>query len=115
VKVYVIPPEGPVRDEEIRDEAENELGSLDDMQSLVQGHVQMLRHPKRNDVSLWVNDDGKHMGLPMNERATSLMEGTLMPGDVIVGNMVITGADYRTGATLSVPENYDDLPKEWFE
>lgn len=43
--------------------------------------------------TMWLDDNGKLLGLPCNPIATELAVDTLMPTDFIVGGVVITGRD----------------------
>jgi hypothetical protein len=74
------------------------------LQTAVGGYLEHLGVPKRN-VDIWVNEEGKNVGLPMNSVATDLL-WTLAPDftgqDVLVGTVVITG--HNGPETASVPE-----------
>ena len=59
--------------------------TLKQLQGAVGGHIELLR-TKEGDFFL--NEEGKLIGLPYNEKATAFITQhvPLMPGDVIVGN-----------------------------
>lgn len=61
--------------------------TLGELQLLVGGYIEAL-YPAPGQV-LFINEDGKRLGLPVNRRATALMRGRLLPGDVIVGAAVL--------------------------
>ena len=58
-------------------------------------------------VTLWMNEEGKLMNLPVNELATTLWH-LLSPGmagvDVLCGAVVVTGGTDDEGDTLSIPD-----------
>jgi len=56
--------------------------------------------------TLWLNEEGKILGLPYNDLATYLVAGWLFPGDYIVGDCIVTGGTGPEGETLSL--DYDD-------
>jgi len=76
---------------------ESRLGehTLADLQREVGGYVQHLHGPHGED--LWVNEDGKLEGLPMNEKATEYLRdrGRIFTSDYIAGPMVITGISQK--------------------
>ena len=63
-----------------------------DLRYLVGGHVEAVALP--DGMTMYVNEEGKLMGLPMNGRATLLMP---YPGDYIVGVAVIVGSPTEDG------------------
>lgn len=59
------------------------------------------------DVTLWVNEEGKLIGLPVNELGTQLwyLLSPQMDGlDVLCGPVVVTGGCDSEGNTLSIPD-----------
>lgn len=59
-------------------------------------------------VTLWVNEEGKLQGLPVNAMATELwhMISPHMKGvDVLCGTVVVTGGCDDEGETLSIPDS----------
>ena len=82
---------------------------LADMQRIVGGYVEAV------DVSIadqrctiWLNEEGKLSGLPLNPSATKLAEGRLSPDDYIVGDVLITGGTGPEGETLPIPAEARD-------
>ena len=65
-------------------------------------HVTMVADGVKFDV--WLNEEGKLLGLPINLR---------VPGDVFVGNLVMTGSDARTGKTLGLSEAQLEAATKW--
>jgi hypothetical protein len=84
--------------------------SLPVFNDLVGGFIEGLSFPE-NEVSAYLNEDGKTMGLPVNQYADALVRQLLasehrrlMPGDVIVGPVVFMGyPDHDTGEDTDVP------------
>lgn len=88
---------------------------LTKMQEIVGGYVESLdlTHPGTGSIAtMWMNEDGKGEGLPVNDWANvvAIVGGWAgaFAGDYIVGTVFLTGFDPETGATL-------DLPEEWVE
>lgn len=78
------------------------------LQELVGGHIEMVT--LSDTLHGYINEDGKALDLPVNDRATKLaydwMIG-LVQGDVIVGNMVILSDDGE-GNETDVPSRMAD-------
>ena len=56
-------------------------------------------------LTLWVNEEGKMNGLPVNEYATKLFASEFGAGiDIIVGNAIITGGSNDEGETLGLAD-----------
>jgi hypothetical protein len=75
--------------------------TLDTLQSLVGGYIEAVT---RDGVAAYINDEGKHMGLPTNARATSYMLDARMifPFDLVVGDLVLVGVD-ADGMDTDIP------------
>jgi len=59
---------------------------------------------------MWLNEEGKLLGLPRNELATSLcqlMERPIAETDFIAGSVVFTGVDEQ-GDTVACPQSWID-------
>jgi hypothetical protein len=82
---------------------DNAREGLEDLQKLVGGYVESVPYPERTDVVCFLNEDGKSMSLPRNERATRLLNPVLRPGDWIAGNLVVCGFDPSTGENRDLP------------
>lgn len=69
------------------------------------------------DVTFWIDEEGKFKDLPPNQEATALLkqwlthdDRTLNPGDVLVGTVVITGGTDDEGETLGLtPESTEEI------
>lgn len=82
-------------------------GALKPLQEAVGGWVECVSLPA-NGFDLWLNEEGKIMGLLTNEAATRIWESEYGATDVMAGNVVITGpADdegYITGLSAVTAE-----------
>jgi len=66
--------------------------SLAEMQRFVGGYIEII--PAQDPLfSLVINEEGKLNGLPRNETATSMTRGVVMPGDFVVGDVLIISND----------------------
>ncbi len=82
-----------------------QIHTLADFQRHVGGWVEALGTDDEAHI-LWLNEEGKLMGLPVNERADALTRELvtgLVPGDRIVGPVVITGPLAQDGETYETP------------
>jgi hypothetical protein len=79
--------------------------TLDSLQRLVGGLIAAVRYPGRDDVTTYVNDEGKfdEKAHPPNRRATRLLEPVLWETDWIAGALVVAGFDPNTGETIDLP------------
>lgn len=55
-------------------------------------------------ADMWVNEEGKLDGLPLNSIGTTLWVAEYGPTDVIVGDIVITGGPDAEGNTTGLSE-----------
>lgn len=62
--------------------------TADELHALVEGYLECVYLP--DGRIMWINEEGKLQGLPLNMVATFLALDALQRGDVIVGNAVIT-------------------------
>ena len=63
--------------------------TLDELQELVGGFIQVLSLPKYG-VNIILNEDGKNMGLPVNENAQEwALAAGVAPDDHLVGNVLL--------------------------
>jgi hypothetical protein len=60
---------------------------LPELQRFVGGYIE--RVSLRNGDEMWLNEEGKLMGLPVNWDATDLFQRTHGPIDVIVGDVLV--------------------------
>jgi hypothetical protein len=72
--------------------------SLQTLQEGVGGWVQAI--DLRPDVTMWINEEGKLEGLPLNTVAQALWNQVFGQTDYIVGNAVFTGGTDEDGETL---------------
>lgn len=75
--------------------------SLENLQKLVGGFIEMVQLTDDIDVDIVVNEEGKLNGSLMNK--IIVHEDRVI--DVLAGDLVIVGANTLTGETVSVPES----------
>lgn len=75
----------------------------DAIKQAVGGWIEGVDLPTQN-ARLWVNEEGKLNGLPVNPNATLLWETNYGATDVIVGNVLITGGIDDNGDTVSLTD-----------
>ena len=101
-KVLVIPVDTsePVRIETLTD--------WEDYQRLVGGWIESAP-VERDDLSLFINEEGKVLNLLRNSRADDLWRDLLpsgrIPGDYLAGTVVVVGFDATTGKDVDVPDS----------
>lgn len=63
----------------------------------VGGYFEIVRI--QHDILMWLNEEGKLVGLPMNYHATALawLAGAISTGDWIAGDVVFTGTEDKHG------------------
>lgn len=77
--------------------------TLDALQGAVGGWVQAV--DLTDALTLWVNEEGKMVGLPHNRYAQALWDDAYGEGtDYIVGNAVLTGGVDEHGDTLGLDD-----------
>jgi hypothetical protein len=80
--------------------SEQELKSL---QKAVGGYVQVIE--LEEDFTMWVNEEGKLLGLEENKIATVIWEVRFgLDTDIICGDVVFTGGMDEDGETLTISE-----------
>jgi len=78
--------------------------SLQDLQSAVGGWVQAI--DLADDLTMWLNEEGKLTGLPHNTTAQKLWDKTFWDGsDFVVGDVVLTGGTDEEGVTLPLGDD----------
>lgn len=75
---------------------------LKELQEAVGGWVQAVDFTP--NLTLWCNEEGKLIGLPINPMATFLWEKYFGLTDVICGNVIFTGGTGDEGETLGLTE-----------
>ncbi|KIM16572.1 hypothetical protein QV65_13025 [Rhodococcus erythropolis] len=86
-------------------------GDLSAMQGIVDGRFQVLELEAQK-ASMFVNEEGKNIGLKMNQRATMLLwlsDSVWRFQDVVAGNVFIIGPPDDEGDSTSVPQELVDL------
>ena len=78
--------------------------NLENLQAAVGGLIQAV--DLAPELTMWCNDNGKAMGLPVNPVATALWTRYYGETDVIVGNVVFTGGADSEGETTSLLNEY---------
>lgn len=72
---------------------------LQELQTAVGGWVQAV--DLAPDLTMWLNEEGKIVGLPHNQSAQKLWDKTFWVGsDFVVGDVVLTGGTDEEGRTL---------------
>jgi Domain of unknown function (DUF3846) len=91
---------------------EGDGASLRFMQGIVGGYIEHLGMPD-GKLDVWLNEEGKLEGLPINDVATNLLwqwDPRFRGQDVLVGNVVLTGN--KGPETWDVPEGvWENLQK----
>jgi hypothetical protein len=78
--------------------------SVQQLQEYVGGYLE-AQYDEPRTVIFWINEDGKNLGLPVNELATAywwLVNPAFINHDMLVGNVVITGGPDRNGDITSI-------------
>ena len=91
--------------DERRPLAVKEFNSIEDYQSVLGGYIEAISAGE-GGLSIFANEEGKLIGLPLNRRATLLWHLRLypyQPGDVLAGDVVLVGPTNARGDTLDVP------------
>jgi len=86
---------------EVLDLSSNEYNQLRDA---VGGLIQPV--DLKPDLTVWLNEEGKLIGMPVNLIGTHMWERSFGQTDVLVGDVVFTGSSDDEGETLP-------LPNEW--
>lgn len=75
---------------------------LDALQAAVGGDIQAVGP---EDITIYLDEEGKLKGRPLNPRATDLAHSikAISARDAIVGDAVITGFDDETGENADAP------------
>jgi hypothetical protein len=96
MKALVINTEG---DTETKDFSDNDL--LDEFQKEVGGYVEVVN---TEGFSIWFNEDGLSLNLPLNSFASWLLSP--WTGGGLVGNVIVTGPE-KDGEPTDVPEKVE--------
>lgn len=88
--------------------------SLHFLQACVGGYVEAIDFSvARFEVTMWLNEEGKVYGLPRNGLATWLAQDSIMLGDWIAGDVVITGLPDNDGNTQGLTDYETAALKTW--
>ena len=70
---------------------------------------------KHVEADLFVNEEGKLIGLPTNPRATDLAALTIggWVHDVIKGDVIVTGQPDNEGRNTDVPQSVINIVRNW--
>jgi hypothetical protein len=98
----------PADDEQLLDQRQIKPASLADYQDLVGGYIEAvdLTHPP---ARMYVNEEGKLRGMPMNRRATMLLwmhNRAFRYGDIIAGDAFLVGPTSRESQDTAVRDEY---------
>jgi len=75
---------------------------LADYQQAVGGYIEAVDiKVAGHEATIYLNEEGKMFGLPLNRSVTRLATGRIFEGDYIAGDVVIVGGGYE-GDTLSL-------------
>jgi hypothetical protein len=77
-------------------------GSLKVLQSAVDGYVQPV--DLSDDMTMWVNEEGKIIGLIRNDKANTIFRNTFGAVDVIMGDVIFTGGVDDEGDTMGLTD-----------
>lgn len=64
--------------------------TLGELQDFVSGYIEVL---DLGDQYMVLNEEGKLIGLPVNDKATEMLKGTAYEGDTIVGDVLVCGKE----------------------
>ena len=85
------------------EEDTEEFVSYATLSRAVGGMIEAVTLP--SGLTLWVNEEGKMNGLPVNDYATRLFDSAFGSGiDIIVGNAIITDGADDEGETLGLTD-----------
>lgn len=101
----------PANDDEPLRRQQIDATDLDAYRDVVNGNLEVLGLD-RPTTSMYLNGDGKNLGLPVNGRATMLLWAHLKElrfRDFIVGDVFLTGPVNRNGWDTDVPEELTKL------
>ena len=75
--------------------------SLKPLQAAVGGYIECVSF---DGFDLWLNEEGKMIGLPVNAIATEMFHETFGPYDILVGDIVLTGPSDEDGYPTSLTD-----------
>ena len=75
------------------------------MKSVVGGYLESI-YLSSMGATMWINEEGKLLGLPFNPLGTVFWEEEFGKTDIIVGNVVLTGFPDAEGYLTGLPEGF---------
>jgi hypothetical protein len=81
-------------------------GALGSLQKFVGGYIEAVTLDDQG-TTLFLNEEGKTMGLPYNEHASRITRGIVQFFDLIVGDAIVIGCDDEGDSA--------DVPEAWIE
>jgi hypothetical protein len=94
-----------IRTDDSREVVEFEAGeSYPLLREAVGGFIECVTLRDKNFADMWLNEEGKVIGLPFNAVATLLWASMYGFSDVMVGDVVITGSCDEEGETLGLSD-----------
>lgn len=82
---------------------ETDLGAQ--INRIVGGYFEsIVLRTEHGDIDMWLNEEGKILGLPINGYATELFHMFFSNRDVIVGDVLLTGGVDRDGNTIGLTQ-----------
>lgn len=91
----------------------DENWGLYEYNAFVDGWIEFINF--YNNCSLIVNEEGKLIGLDINDLATAIAREFMLPyafNDIIVGNAILVGATDENGDTTGIDDSIIDFFKE---
>lgn len=91
---------------------EFEQGDYQAIQSVVGGTFGVIDILRPAPSSIFIHDEGKIIGLPLNRRATMLLwasDSQWRGYDIVVGDAFVLGQPDEEGDTMAVPAEVEDL------
>lgn len=76
--------------------------TLEDYQRIVEGSIEAVQLRKFPSTTMFINEEGKHLCLPKNARATEIVSDTISEWDAIVGDVLLVDIDFDTGESIDV-------------
>jgi uncharacterized protein DUF3846 len=67
--------------------------SLAELQTFVGGYIEILNPESQQEAVMVINEEGKLKGLPPNPLATQIWNSRALPGDYIVGDVLLCHRD----------------------
>lgn len=77
------------------------------LKTAINGYIESVRID--DEITMWLNEEGKLHGLPFNKLATLLFQANVGMSDFIVGDVVLTGGIDAEGYTKSLDFSLLDI------